>query len=420
MDGSSRTSRCAARTVPRLDLLIEHGETTSNNNARHTSSWKDILMETDANAPGDAGNTRRGFLKTSLAAGAMGAIQQAPALGGPDPAVRPRKPVIAEHDPGNIKLAHRVPSSASDDELRFLQQIGLRWARVELRAAEGEYDALSKVQKRFQSYGMRICSAMHPAYRSLRIQLGQKGRDDDIEQYRTFLRNCGRLDIPLANYDFHPGNTYTTATVKRRGYLAREFALKDFRARVEKQRFDRQYDAREIWETYTYFFRAVLPVAEKADVKLGLHPDDPPVAMMNGVAKILTHFDGYRRAEELAGKSHHWGLTFCIGTWAEGGKKMGKDVFEMIQDFGKRRRIFDVHFRNVSAPLPHFQETFPDDGYLDMYRVMRELRQVGFDGALEPDHVPQLVGDRGIRPAGTAYCIACMRSYLRRANEEVG
>jgi len=377
-------------------------------------------MGTHADPPGDACKRRRGFLKASLAAGAIGALQQAPTLAVPAPAVQLCKPVIDEHDPRNIKLAHRVPSSASDDELLFLQQIGLRWARVELQAAEGEYDALSKVQQRFQSYGLRIFSVMHPAYRSLRIQLGQQGRDDDIEQYRTFLRSCGRLGIPLANYDFHPGNTYTTATVRRRAYLAREFNLKDFRARVEKQRFGRQYSAKEIWETYTYFFRAVLPVAEKADVKLGLHPDDPPLAMMNGVAKIFTHYDGYRRAEELAGNSRHWGLTFCIGTWSEGGREMGKDVFEMIQDFGKRRKIFDVHFRNVSASLPHFVETFPDDGYQDMYRVMRELRAVSFDGAMDPDHVPQLVGDKGIRPAGTAYCIACMRSYLRRANAEVG
>jgi mannonate dehydratase len=377
-------------------------------------------MGTHADQRGNTGKSRRDFLKASLAAGSIGALQQSRTLGTLPPAVQPRKPVIDEHDPRNIKLAHRVPSNASDEELLFLQQIGLRWARVELQPGENEFDALSKVQKRFQSYGMRIFSAMHPAYRSLRIQLGQKGRDDDIEHYRTFLRSCGRLGIPLANYDFHPGNTYTTATVRRRAYLTREFDLKDFRARVEKQRFSRPYSAKEIWENYTYFLRAVLPVAEKADVKLGLHPDDPPLAMMNGVAKIFTHYDGYRRAEELAGKSQHWGLTFCIGTWTEGGREMGKDVFEMIQDFGKRRKIFDVHFRNVSAPLPHFVETFPDDGYLDMYRVMRELRAVGFDGAMEPDHVPQLVGDKGIRPTGTAYCIACMRSYLRRANEEVG
>jgi mannonate dehydratase len=377
-------------------------------------------MTTHADAPGTTAKSRRSFLQASLAAGALGAAPPAAARASDGRRPAERRPVIDEHDPKNIKLAHRVPSTAGDDELLLLQQIGLRWARVELQAAESDYDALSRVQKRFARHGMRIFSAMHPAYRSLRIQLGQKGRDDDIDQYRTFLRNCGRLDIPLANYDFHPGNTYTTATVQRRAYTAREFNLNDFRTRVEKPRFNRQYDAKEIWEHYTYFFRAVLPAAEKADVKLGLHPDDPPVAMMNGVAKIFTHYEGYRRAEELAGASRHWGLTFCVGTWSEGGRDMGKDVFEMIQDFGKRRKIFDVHFRNVSAPLPHFVETFPDDGYLDMYRVMRELRAVGFDGAMEPDHVPQLVGDKGIRPAGTAYCIACMRSYLRRANEEVG
>src|SRR5262245_26688584 len=178
-----------------------------------------------ADAPGNAGNSRRSFLKAGLAAAAIGALQQATTLGAPAPAAQPRKP-IDEHDPRNIKLAHRVPSTATDDELLFLQQIGLRWARVELQAKESDYDALSNVQKRFQRYGMRIFSAMHPAYRSLRIQLGQKGRDDDIEQYRTFLRACGRLDIPLANYDFHPGNTYTTATVRPRAYLAREFKLK--------------------------------------------------------------------------------------------------------------------------------------------------------------------------------------------------
>jgi mannonate dehydratase len=331
-----------------------------------------------------------------------------------------QKPVLDEHDDKNIKLAHRFPSGLGDDELLFLKQIGLRWARVELQPEEAELDALSRVQQRFARQGIKIFSAMHPAYRSLKIQLGQKGRDADIEQYQAFLRSLGKLGIPVANYDFHPGNTYTTAMVERRGYTAREFNLDDFTKKVEKQRFEREYPAEEIWENYTYFVKAVLPVAEKADVKLGLHPDDPPVAKMNGVAKIITHHDGYKRAEKIAGDSKHWGLTFCVGTWAEGGDRMGKDVLGMIQDFGGRGKILDVHFRNVSAPLPHFVETFPDDGYLDLYQVMKALRAVGFHGATEPDHIPQLVGDKGIRPAGTAYAIACMRSWLRRANEEAG
>jgi mannonate dehydratase len=235
------------------------------------------------------------------------------------------------------------------------------------------------------------------------------------------VRDLGRLGIPVSNIDFHPGNTYTTAEVQgARGYTAREFDISDFRAKVEKQRYEREYSADEIWANYTYFIKAALPVAEQANVKLALHPDDPPLTKMNGVAKIFTHYDGYHRAEQIAGNSRYWGLTFCIGTWSEGGSRMGKDVFEMIRDFGGRGKIIDVHFRNVSSPLPHFVETFPDDGYQDMYRVMKTLREVRFSGSAVPDHVPQLVGDQGIRRAGTAYCIASMRALLRRANEEVG
>ena len=98
---------------------------------------------------------------------------------------------------------------------------------------------------------------------------------------------------------------------------------------------------------------------------------------------------------------------------------MGKDVFEMIRDFGGRGKIFEVHFRNVSGPLPHFVEAFPDDGYLDMYQVMKALRAVKFSGAAEPDHVPKLAGDSGILRAGTAYCLVYMRSLLNRANDEL-
>src|SRR5438067_4997358 len=100
-------------------------------------------MEASADSPASARNNRRDFLKASVAAGALGALQHTPAKGAADPAVQPRKPVIDEHDPKNIKLAHREQSSARDEELLFLQQIGLRWARVELQDSEGEYDALS-------------------------------------------------------------------------------------------------------------------------------------------------------------------------------------------------------------------------------------------------------------------------------------
>lgn len=356
-------------------------------------------------------STRRRILGLPFAAAALAA----------QTAGRRRKDVLDEYDPANIKLSHRMPiRNMSDDDLLFLQQLGIRWCRIEF-GTEAPYDFMKATVDRLARFRMKIFSAVHYAYRDVDLQLGRGERDRKIETYCQFLRDCGRLGIPVSNYDWHPANTYTTSEVMTpRGYKARQFKLSDFRARVEKQAFDREYSAEDIWSAYTYFMKAVLPVAEKADVRLALHPDDPPVAMMNGVAKVLVHYDGYRRAEQIAGSSRHWGLTFCVGTWSEGGSQMGKDVFEMIRDFGGRGKLIDIHFRNVSSPMPEFIESFPDDGYMDMYQVMKALRQVKFNGTVVPDHVPQLAGDQGIRRAGTAYCIAYMRALLRRANEEVG
>lgn len=353
---------------------------------------------------------RREFLNLGLGAAAIPLLGFAPPAKVPD-----------EYDASNVKLCHRLTArSITDDDLLFLKQIGMRWARLEFEQNEGGFDHLRTMQQRFAKFGIRIYSGVHYSYRSTKVQLGLPGRDQDIETYRTFLRDCGKLEIPISSYDFHPANTYTTRNVEHRGYTTREFDTSDFRSKVEKQRFEREYSADEIWAAYTYFMKAVLPVAEEAKVKLALHPDDPPLAKMNGVAKLFTHYDGYHRAEQIAGNSRYWGLTFCVGTWSEGGTQMGKDVFEMIRDFGGRGKLFEVHFRNVTSPLPHFVETFPDDGYLDMYQVMRTLREVKFDGAAEPDHVPQLAGDTGLHRAGTAYCVAYMRALLRRANQEVG
>jgi len=348
---------------------------------------------------------RRDFLKLPLAGAAARAL----------PASRKD-----EHDPDNTKIATQISAtSATDDDLLFLKQIGLRWVHAGF-GRDATFEVMKSGQERLARYGLKIHSGITGLYSSLRIQLGQPGRDEDIEKFQTFIRNLGRLGVFSVKIDFHPANTYTTNTIETpRGYRAREFNLDDFRNKLEKRRFEREYSVEDIWTNYTYFIKAVLPVAEKADVRLALHPDDPPVAMMNGVGKMFVHYDGIKRAEQIAGGSKHFGLTFCIGTWSEGGDKMGQDVFGMIRDFGARGKIFAVHFRNVSSPLPRFHETFLDDGYLDMYAVMKALRQVRCTASLIPDHYPALAGDTNRRIA-EAYIIAYMRSLLRRANEEVG
>ena len=86
---------------------------------------------------------------------------------------------------------------------------------------------------------------------------------------------------------------------------------------------------------------------------------------------------------------------------------MGKDVVEAIRAFAKMGKLWKIHFRNVSAPIPHFVETFVDDGYTDMKNVMRTLVEVDFRGILIADHVPQMAGDRR---TGWAYSIGYIRA----------
>ena len=365
---------------------------------------------------------RRKFLATAVGIGSSASLFNAGSARAEEPKAATgaaKRPVIDEYDDANIKIARRLPPELSDDDMLFFKQIGLRWVRIDYPAGQATYDRIARLQDRLARHDVKIYSVVDTQYDTKEIGLGLPGRDDQIKRYQGVLRACGKLGVPVSGYAFHPANTYSTGRTVQRGYTSRAFDLEAFR-KSERQRFDRVYPAKEIWKNYAYFMNAVLPVAEEANVKMALHPDDPPIAMMNGVAKLFTNYDGYRRAEEIAGDSRHWGLLFCVGTWSEGGDRMGKNVFEMIREFGSRGKIFAVHFRNVSSPLPSFHETFPDDGYLDMYQVMKALRTVRFAGSAIPDHIPQLVGDTRVRRQGMAYCIAYMRALLRRANEEVG
>jgi len=174
-------------------------------------------------------------------------------------------------------------------------------------------------------------------------------------------------------------------------------------------------------------------VAEEAGVRIGIHPDDPPQPEIAGVPRcIFSSFEGYRKALEIA-DSPNIGMCLCVGCWLEGGPLTGKDPVETIRYFGGRKKLFKVHFRNVSAPLPHFNETLLDDGYYNMYKVMKALVEVNFEGIVIPDHIPGVgnvsAGERGrgaggagqeYRPSpGLAYLIAYMRALHGAAVTEL-
>jgi mannonate dehydratase len=149
---------------------------------------------------------------------------------------------------------------------------------------------------------------------------------------------------------------------------------------------------------------------------IGIHPDDPPIARMGGVPRLFSTFASYQKALAIAG-SPNVGVCLCVGCWLEGGHLWGVDAVQAIKAFGEQRKLFKVHFRNVHAPLPHFIETFIDDGYQDMYVIMRAMQEASFRGVAIPDHIPRMADDPRL---GTAYTIGYMKALLERAQQEGG
>ncbi|MDQ2777275.1 MAG: mannonate dehydratase [Acidobacteriota bacterium] len=348
--------------------------------------------------------------------------------------------------PQGIKIATSYQANPSDDDLLFLNQIGVEYVSLPATPETANAESFIRMRERFESGGIKVYnigSGVGPSgslHNIPEVTLNLPGRDQKIEEYKNYLRYLGKAGIYYTTYAHMGNGIWSSGRAKIRDCDTREFDLASpnkygmWEGKIYKEPLShgRVFTKEEIWDNYTYFIKQVVPVAEEAGVKIGIHPDDPPVPVLAGVPRCISgNFEGYKRAMEIA-DSPNVGLCLCCGTWLEGGKELtGKDPEEMIRYFGPQRKIFKIHFRNVSAPLPHFVETFMDDGYYDMYKIMKALREVEFDGIVIPDHIPRMgpgptadnrsAGhgyDNPYNRASLAYSIGCMRILRERANRE--
>jgi mannonate dehydratase len=323
-----------------------------------------------------------------------------------------------------IKLCAQASAKPSDEELLFLREIGAEYVSVgstpDLRTAEG----FLSIKKRYASAGITVYNIGNMSVHNMpEVTLNLPGRDAKVEEYKQYLRNLGAAGIHYTTYAHMGNGIWSSGRATVRGASAREFdmASPDKYGQWGDQKWHeplshgREFSKEEIWENFTYFIKRVAPVAEEVGVHIGIHPDDPPVPVLAGVPRcIFANFEGYKRALEIA-NSPNVGICMCCGTWLEGGRKLtGKDPEEMICYFGAAK-IWKIHFRNVDAPLPHFVETFMDNGYYDMYKIMKALHDVKFDGITILDHSPAMVGGGYTQ---TAFGFAYMRALLARANSE--
>ncbi|MFB6087625.1 MAG: mannonate dehydratase [Haloarculaceae archaeon] len=306
-----------------------------------------------------------------------------------------------------------------DERWQLAKQMGVTDAVVHtLEIGDGQtswaYDELLGLKNWFEDAGLEVSVIEGSVPISDRVRRGEEGRDEDIEEFKQFLRDCGRLDIPVVCYDWMAGIRWarTEAHVESRGgSLVTAYTNDRMHRGGEPPAGD--VSREDLWEAIEYFLQEVTPVAEEAGVKLGLHPDDPPRESLRGTPRIINSPESYQRVLD-AYDSEHNGITFCQGNFAA----MGVDIPETIRRFGER--INFVHFRDVEGDADNFVETWHDDGPNDMLAAMRAYEEaVDDDVPMRPDHVPTMAGEDNSNPGyhtkGRLFAIG----YMRGLREQV-
>jgi len=359
---------------------------------------------------------RRDFLKLAGTAALAGAVANSLVS-------RAAAKKLAPLVPG-VKISLQISTNATAEDLQFAQQLGVGYVNIPTSGRDATLENFIRLKQRVDAAGLKVWNIGNANVHNMEeVTLNLPGRDQKIEEYKTFLRNLAKAGIFYTTYAHMGNGIWSSARENTRGAApARAFDMDkepqgNWNGKVFKGPLThgRKFSKEELWENYTYFIKQVVPVAEELGMRIGIHPDDPPVPELGGVPRcIFGNFDGYMKALEIA-NSPNIGVCLCAGTWMEGGKEMGRDVFEAARTFAKMDKLWKIHFRNVSGPIPRFVETFVDNGYTDMLKLMKTLFDADFRGALIADHVPTMVG--GPR-TGWAYSIGYIKALLAAVSAE--
>lgn len=312
-----------------------------------------------------------------------------------------------------MKIAEFLPPTPSM-LWTLTKQAGVEWAVGGLPFDDPEngddapwdYVPLQRLKARYEAAGFKLAvlESRPPLNKAKR---GLLGRDEEIDTVCTVLENMGRLGIPVWCYEWMTDFNWLrtkTDTPSRGGSVVTSFdyALLQDAPPTEEGPISEE----ELWQNLDYFLKRVIPVAEKANVKLAMHPDDPPLSPLRGVGRIMRSVTNFQRLLEMYPSPMN-GITLCQGNFT----LMTDDLPSVIRGFGDK--IFFVHFRDVRGTPERFEETWHDDGQTDMLACMQAYREIGFDGVLRPDHVPTVAGDSNENAGYSAFGRLYALGYIR-------
>lgn len=314
-----------------------------------------------------------------------------------------------------------VPSGISDTDLAFIRQCGVEVVSLMLKQEELTVEHVRSEQERLEGFGIKVSDALcQTLQKNKSIHLGLPDRDEQIDHFNSMVRVFGACGIPFTSIAWQPNGILRTdwrVGKHTRGGVSMFCDQNEILSRPYAE--DRAYTEEEIWNNFAYFLDRVIPVCEEEGVRMALHPNDPPLACMAGIPSLIWNSDCYRRAFKLAGGSKALGIKLCIGCWLEAGAAFG-DLMADIDEFCADDRILCVHFRNVDAPLPVFEEVLCEDGYADMYAIMKQLVRCDCKAVIQIDHGFRPTEGFGGMTGTYIYPTGFMKGLLWAAEKELG
>lgn len=273
-------------------------------------------------------------------------------------------------------------------------------------------EAIATLKADYGAAGLKIAAIESHPVEANKIKLGLPGRDEEIANYIAAIEALGQNGIHVVCYDFMAGIDWYRSNLHvpgRGGCSTMDFDISTAQALGPTQWG--QISAEKMWSNMEYFLKAVIPVAEKAGVKMALHPDDPPIPNLRGISRVIINADAYRRVMRMAPSPSN-GVTFEMSVF----HLMGENLVALAREWGRENKIFYAHCRNVKGRRDHFVETFQDNGDIDFGEVFQALYDSGFRGPLRPDHDPILDGETQVEPGygvtGKIFAIGYIKGIL--------